>query len=241
MLSIDDSMVVLDKGRLDVFVYQKYLGTLANISGDTVSSIGILPYRWYAKWDDEKPAKVGTLKIPSSADFFPTDIKMGESVKIYPESDEKEYTVMSFFEKDKCWSSVVVKKLDAAMDFTRYLFKAQLDTNIPYNLLVPYWEIIGIQNGIDLGISGPAMEIVVRQICRYKKDRSVLYSQILEKHPEIGQVSYQFMSSRDLCSVSGVFSSISFEDMNAMIDNSINITSQKKPQEHSPIEDIIYL
>lgn len=241
MISIHDGMTILDKGRLDIFVYEKYIGSLANISGDIVNSIGILPYRWYAKWDDEKPAKTGTLKIPSSVDFHPTDIKMGETLKIYPESDNKDYTVMSFFEKDKCWSNVIVQSMGSAMEFTESLFKGRLDTNIPYNLLVPYWETIGIQNGVDLGISGPAMEIVVRQVCRYKNDRSILYSQILEKRPEIGQVSYQFMNSRDLCAVSGVFSSISFEDMNAMIDNSINITSQKKTQEHSPIEDIIYL
>lgn len=241
MISIDDGMAVLNKGRLDVFVYQKYLGDLAEISGDIVKSIGILPYRWYSKWDDDKPAKIGTLKLPCTVDFHPTDIKIGESVKVYPESDEKEYTVMSFMEKDRCWSNVLVQSLDAAMGFTDALFHAQLDTNIPYNLLVPYWETVGLRNNVDLGVSGPAMEIVVRQICRYKKDRNICYADVLNKHPEIGQVSYQFMTSRDLCAVSGVFSSISFEDMNAMIDNSINITKSGKPQQGSPIEDLIYL
>ena len=154
---------------------------------------------------------------------------------------EKEYIVMSFMEKDRCWSSVLIQSLDAAMGFTDALLHAQLDTNIPYNLLVPYWETVGLRNNVDLGVSGPAMEIVIRQICRYKRDRSICYADILNKHPEIGQVSYQFMTSRDLCALSGVFSSISFEDMNAMIDNSINITKSGKPQPMSPIEDLIYL
>ena len=241
MISIDNGMTVLNKGRLEVFVYQKYMGRLAEISGNVVESIGILPYYWYAKWDDTKPSKIGTLKIPCMGKFFPNNIDIGKKIKIYPESDEKEYTVLTFMERDRCWSTLLIKSANCATNFTDALFEAKLDTNIPYNLLTPYWELVGLKNGVNFGVSGPAMEIVVRQLCRYKKDRSILYSQMLEKNPKIGQVSYQFMGSRDMCAVSGVFSSISFEDINSMIDNSINITSQGKHQEHSPIEDIIYL
>ena len=241
MISIEDGMAVLNKGRLEVFVYQKYFGKLAEISGEVVKSIGLLPYYWYAKWDDTKPAKIGTLKLPCIGEFHPDSIDIGTKVKVYPESDEKEYTKLTFMEKDRCWSNLLIKTANCPIDFTDALFAAQLDTNIPYNLLVPYWEAIGLKNGVNFGVSGPAMEIVIRQLCRYKKDRNILYSQILEKNPKIGQVSYQFMNSRDLCAVSGVFPSISFEDMNSMIDNSINITNKGLPQQHSPIEDIIYL
>ena len=96
MISIDDGMAALDKGRLDVFVYQKYFGKLAEIAGEVVKSIGILPYYWYAKWDDTKPAKIGTLKLPCIGEFHPDSIDIGAKVKVYPESDEKEYTKLPF-------------------------------------------------------------------------------------------------------------------------------------------------
>lgn len=241
MLAIEDRMVVLKQGRLDVFVYEKYLGGLTNISGNVVHSIGLLPYMWFAKWDDTKPTKTGTIKFPANVTFYPTDVESNKTVKIYPESDDKKYTVLSFFEKDKCWSPLLIKSMDAPMDFTQALLAAKLDTNIPYNILSPYWQLIGDKNGFDLGVPGPTMDVVIRQICRYKKDRSMLYSKALEKYPNLGQVSYQFMSSRDLCAVSGVFPAISFEDINAMIDSSINISKSGKEQNHSPVEDIIYL
>lgn len=241
MLSIDNGMVVLDKGRLEVFIYQKYFPKLAEITGETVHSIGILPYYWYAKWDDEKPSKVGTLKLPCMTEFHPNDMDIGKIVKIYPESDDREYTVMSFLEKDRCWSNMLVKSSSYPTNFTDALLQAQLDTNIPYNLLTPYWELVGIMNGVNFGMSGSAMDIAIRHICRYKGDKTIFYSQMIEKDPKIGQVSYQFMNSRDLCAASGVFSAISFEDMNAMIDSSINMTTTGAQQEYSPISDIIYL
>lgn len=241
MLSIENGEVVLNKGRLDIYIYQKYVGKMCDITGDIIKSIGILPYRWYAKWDDTVPTKIGTLKIPASVEFHPSEIKLSEEVKIYPQSDNKEYVVMTFFEKDKCWSNLMIQSMDAPMSFTESLLSAKLDTNIPYELLTPYWQTISLQNKVNFGVSGPAMDMIVRQICRYKGDKSILYATMLEKDPNIGQVSYQFMTSRELCADSGVFSSISFEDMNAMIDNSINITTSGKPQERSPIEDIIYL
>lgn len=241
MVSIDNGMVVLDSGRLELFVYNKYLGNLTEIEGDIVNSIGLMPYRFYTKWDDEKPSKVGTITIPSTVAFRPTELEMDQTVTIYPESDPKDYMIMTFFEKEKCWSNMLIQSMSAGMSFTKAMFAAKLDTNIPYNMLTPYWQLIGIKNNFDVGISGPAMGTVVRHLCRYKKDRSVFYSQILEKNPKIGQVSYQLLNSRELCAENGVFASISFEDMNASIDNSINITRQKRKQPTNPLEDIIYL
>lgn len=241
MLTIDNGMCVLDTGRLELYVYNKYLGSLTEIEGDIVNSIGILPYKYYNKWDDEKAAKTGTITIPSNVAFRPTELEMDQTVTIYPESDPKDYMVMKFYEKEKCWSNMMVQSASAGMNFTKAMLSAKLDTNIPYNLLTPYWQLVGIANHFSIGVSGPAMGMVVRHVCRYKKDRSVFYSQMLDKDPKIGQVSYMILNSRELCAENGVFASISFEDINAAIDNSINITKQKKNQPDNPLEDIIYL
>lgn len=241
MITIDNGMCVLDSGRLEVYVYNKYLGSLADIEGDIVNSIGLLPYKYYAKWDDEKAAKIGTINIPSSVAFRPSELEMDQVSTIYPESDPREYMIMTFFEKDKCWSNMLIQSITAGMNFTKAMLSAKLDTNIPYNMLTPYWQQIGISNHFSIGISGPAMGCVVRHVCRYKKDRGKFYAQVLNENPKIGQVSYQILNSRDLCAENGVFAAISFEDMNAAIDSSINITKQKKPQPTNPLEDIIYL
>ena len=99
MVSIDNGMVVFDSGRLELFVYNKYLGNLTDIEGDIVNSIGLMPYRFYTKWDDEKPSKVGTITIPSTVAFRPTELEMDQTVTIYPESDPKDYMIMTFFVK----------------------------------------------------------------------------------------------------------------------------------------------
>lgn len=241
MLYVDNGMVILETGRLELYVYNKYLGNLTEIEGEIVNSIGLLPYKYYTKWDDDKPAKVGTIHIPSNVAFRPTELEMDRTATIYPESDPKDYMVMTFFEKEKCWSSMLIQSMSAGMVFTRAMLSAKLDTNIPYSLLTPYWQLIGVSNNFNIGISGPAMGMIVRHVCRYKKDRSVFYSQMLDKNPKIGQVSYQILNSRELCAENGVFASISFEDMNSAIDNSINITKQKKTQPNNPLEDIIFL
>lgn len=241
MVHIDNGMVILNTGRLELFVYNKYLGNLAEIEGEIVNSIGIMPYKYYAKWDDEKPVKTGTVSIPSNVAFRPTELEMDVTTTIYPESDPKQYMVMTFFEKEKCWANMLIQSMSAAMAFTKAMLAAKLDTNIPYSMLTPYWQSVGISNHFSIGISGPAMGMIVRHVCRDKKDRSKFYAQTLAENPKIGQVSYQILNSRELCAESGVFAAISFEDMNAAIDNSINITKEKKRQPNNAVEDIIYL
>lgn len=241
MLKIEDNMVKLTSGKLELLIYQKYLGNLAEINGRLVESIGILPYRWYAKVNDTKPTKIGTLTMPSSMIFYPLEISMDQTISVYPESDPKEYTILTFYEKDKCWSPTIIQSIWSGMTFTQALLAGRLDTNIPYNILSPYWQKLCQANNFSIGITGPAMDIVVRHIARWKKDRSVFYSQMLEKDPKVGQVSYILLNSRELASENGVFASISFEDINAAIDNSIGITTTGKRQVTNPIEDIIYL
>ena len=52
----ENDMMVLSEGKLELYVYQKYIGTKMGImSGNTLETIGLLPYRWYKRATDTKP------------------------------------------------------------------------------------------------------------------------------------------------------------------------------------------
>ena len=54
-------------------------------------------------------------------------------------------------------------------------------------------------------------------------------------------VAYRFANARELCGVDSVFSGLSFEDMNSMLDYAINTTNTGREQNESPLEQIIKL
>lgn len=236
-----NNMVVLDKGRLELFVDQKYMGKkLGNLSGSTLTAIGLLPYRLYKTINDTTPCEVGrynTLNIPSMVEFHPTKLDMDVSVKLYPDSETKKYTVMTFDAGTEMWSQYGIQSLENAMLFLDAILGGQLDNNIPYTMLVPAWVNNLKMNGQSAGVPISIMEIIIHAMCRDKRTGKP-FGEVLGKDPEHSLIGYNFMDVRE-ASTASIFGAISFEDQNAMLDVAINMTLQNKEQRISPLEKVI--
>ena len=236
-----NNMVTLDKGRLELFVDQKYIdGNLGTLSGSTLTTWGLLPYRLYKSIDDNNPCDVGrynTLNIPSMVEFHPTKVDMGVTVKLYPSSEEKKYTVMTFDAGTDMWPRYGIQSLANSQSFVNAILGGQLDNNIPYTMLVPAWLKNLQLNGQSAGVPISIMEIVIRALCKDKKTGKP-FSEVIGKDPEHSLVGYTLMNVRD-ASTASIFGALSFEDQNTMLDIAINMTMQNKEQRISPLEKVI--
>lgn len=244
ILSIQKNDFYLKTGILKLYVLQKYIDTsIASISGTSTSSIGLLPYRWYKNLDDankDKPSNIGTLDIPFEMVFYPQDIDVNRTIKIYPSSDNTAYTILTMVEGHKIFPANIVQMLEHTTLFTDLILMGKLDTNIPYNLLLPNWIKNIILNKHPLGVPANGLGAIIQQTCRYKYDNSLRFSEVLAKDPNIPMVDYVFSDIREM-SASSVFGGIAFEDINAMIDSGIDITVNNKKQKNSPLEDLLRL
>lgn len=233
-----NNMVILEQGRLELFVYQKYMeGKMGVLSGSTIETLGLLPYRWYKKETDTTAAETGIMNMPSMILFHPTTVDFDKSVRIFKDSENKQYTIMSFDAQTDMWSKYGIKSLKNTQIFTESILNGKLDNNIPYPMIVPAWIKNMELNDMDLDVPATSLELIVHAMCRDKKTGKP-FGEILGKDPTHSLIGYEFLDVRRASAVS-VFGALSFEDQNAMLDMSINMTLQNKEQKESPLEKII--
>lgn len=244
VLSLKGHDFMLTRGILKIFVYQKYIDTnQARIEGSTVTALGLTPFRWYESIkaeEQDKPSVNGTLNVPSFIQFYPQDVNTDKMIKIYPESYEKPYAVLTFGDGYKCFQGEIIQNLSNVTGFEEAILGGRLDDNIPYDMLTPAWIQNMLMNDVSLHVPVTTLSTIVMQMCRSPKDPSKTFAQYLAGQKNPSMIGYRFANIREL-SASSVFGGLSFEDFNYMADLGLSMTKEEKEQKISPIEDILKL
>lgn len=242
-MSIKDDIIYLDEGKLEIFTPQNYIGSIATINGDSLETFGAAVYKYYKNPKDKKPTKISVLKRPSILKFYPTYID--QNVKdtiwdgIYTDLNENVYCRMSFEQGSRVVDKVSIQHLDNVVKFLDSLMARKIDNNIPYPILSEIFVKNSTDNGIDLGVPICIIDLIIYKLCRDKRDMRKPFGQVYGKDPKVSPIAYQFANMRDICASDSVFSAITFEDMNSMLDASLNMTTNGVSQNQSPTEQII--
>lgn len=241
-VSEKDDCLFLDSGKLNVYIPQKYFDKkIATMYGDHVESLGFIMYKYYNKSSDDKPSKIDVLNLPTFVTFYPNYTSANVIDRIYPDSDEAKYTIMTFEAGSKILLLNTIQSLDNVSKFLDTLIGGDLDNNIPYDKITNAWLENLLVNDRSLGIPYSIMSMIVSELYRYKKDRKISFAQALNKYPNIGMRDYIVINFRELCGNSSVLAGLAFEDMNQMLDMSLNMTSDKKEQSISPLEKMLWM
>lgn len=235
---------VLKRGVLRVYVMQKYIDTnIGKIEGSTVSTLGLLPYRWYESVkaaDEEKPSAAGTLDIPSYIKFYPQDVDSDKDTLIYPESYMKPYCILTFGDGYKCFQSEIIRDLDNVTLYEETYLDGRMDDNIPYNMLTPSWIKNMTMNDISLHVPITVLSSITAHLCRDPKNMDKRWCEVIANQKKPQMIGYRFANIREM-SASSVFGGLSFEDFNYMVDIALSMTKEDREQKKSPIEDILKL
>lgn len=238
-----DGVFWLGKGKLEMFTPQRYMGSTNLIKGDTVNAIGLCMYKYYNNPSDKKPAKVGVFKNPSTCVFYPTDIEQNvlDTIweGIYKDLNENEYTKMTFLENTRVMNKYVVQNLNNVTTFTNLFLEGNIDNNIPYQMLSSIFIKNMTMNHVNLDVPAVVINLLIMKLCRDKHDKTKLFAQVLGKDPKHCPIAYTFIKTREICAADSVFSGLSFEDMNSMLDSSLNMTKDRRSQTISPLEQIM--
>ena len=239
---IKDNIIYLDEGRLEIFTPQKYMGRYNVIMGSSMKAFGLVTYKFYKNVSDTKPVEVGVLDCPSIITFYPVDIKNKVLDTIwggkYDDLNENEYTMLTFEAGSKLTDQYIVQSLDNVVTMTNLVLNGDLDNNIPYPFLTQAWIKNMSMNDKSLNVPATTLNMVIAELCRSKHNQDVKFANVIGKNPKISPVSYVFTNIRNVCAANSVFSALTFEDMNAMLDASLNTTSTGREQKTSPMEQI---
>lgn len=234
----------LTKGVLKLYVLQRYIDTnIGKIEGSTVSTLGLLPYRWYdsvKSADADKPSVSGTLGIPSYIKFYPQDVDSDKDVLIYPESYVKPYCILTFADGYKCFQQEIIRDLDNVTLYEETFLDGRLDDNIPYDKLTPSWIQNMLMNDISLHVPVTTLSTITAQLCRDPKNMERRWCEVIAQQKVPKMIGYRFANIREM-SASSVFGGLSFEDFNYTVDIALSMTKEQREQKISPIEDILKL
>ena len=233
----------LEQGRMELYTPYEYGERVNSIDGDLFTVMGFLPYKYYAKATDKTPTKVGILNNPSMINTYPVDISRKVTDNIwgnkYKHSNENEYTVLHFEEGHRFMEKNIIMKLDNVTIFMDLLLAGKIDNNIPYTYLSQAWIKNMLMNDHDLQVPATTIDLVLYELCRYAGDKSKPFGMVYGKDPTIPPIAYTFATIREVCAANSVFTGLAFEDMNSMLDASLNMTKSEREQKISPIEQTI--
>lgn len=239
---VKDGQLYLAEGILEYCIWEDYIHkNTAIISGRTVNTLGLLPIRYFKDKKSNTPTWVGTSMVATMVNLFPTSIDTGVLLKIYPTSDEKPYTICRFEAGDRIMNMGLVQDLDNVVLFLEMILNGRLDCNIPYFKLSKAWMNNMLWNKVGLGVPATTINMIIQTICRYKDDLDIPFIQAYAKNPKLAEVDYRFTNTRSICASQSIFGALSFEDLNYMIDYSLNTTATKRNQADTPLEKIIKL
>lgn len=233
----------LDSGKIELYTPSSYAEGINSIDGEIFNLFGLCPYKYYEKPTDKKPKKVGILNNPSMITTYPVDMRRDVEDRIwdgiYDYSNMNSYTVLEFEAGHKFMAKNIIQRLDNVNMFMNMILGTKIDNNIPYPYLSPAWIKNMDMNDNDLGVPATTIDLIIYELCRYVEDTSKPFGSVFGKKPDMSPVAYRFANIREVCASNSVFTALAFEDMNSMLDASLNMTQQEKDQKISPLEQII--
>lgn len=241
-ISDKNNIFYLDEGRLEIYTPSNY-DSINHNEGDAFKVFGLCPYKFYTNPKDTKPSKVGIINEPSMMTVYPVDmeLKVEDDIwgKKFSYTNTNEYTVLHFASGRKLMDKNMIQNLDNVNLFMDLLLGAKLDNNIPYPYLSQAWMKNMAMNGQDLGAPITIIDLIIYELCRSITNKDKPFGAVYGKDPSVSPVAYRFANVREVCATNSVFTALAFEDMNSMLDSSLNMTQKEKDQKISPLEQII--
>lgn len=223
--------------ELRVYIPEDYFEKrLANDTGGYVSVFGLLETEMFK---GGKSQGVEVLNMPTMIEIFPSALEPETLSLTGKDGDKTRYSVAIFYNGDS-FTNINVRQDSTNVElFFKMMTGGKVLSAVPYDQLLNVWQKNLSMNGINLGVPSTVLEIIIREIYRDPTNPEYTFSNLYNRDPKIDQKSYRSANIREVCARNSNFAAMTFEDMDQMINSSINTTTFKKSQTVSPVEKII--
>jgi hypothetical protein len=238
-LLIDDGEFIIFNGYyMETYIPSSYFDTkLGEEYGSDLRVFGIFNIRAFN--EKMQPGPIETFSFPSMLTIYPTETTEQKLTLLQGDEEPTSYKVGKFYKGCKLMRNAVPKDSTNAELFIGLFTKGKIPSTIPYNKVIQLWLKNLTSNGVKLGVVSSVLETMIAQFYRDKNKPERRFSQVIGKDPNVSEFDYKSANIRELCAKTSTFAAITFEDMDAMLTSSINISKYNKDEVDSPLEKIL--
>lgn len=216
------------------------MGIAVEYGGDCIEVLGLFNVRFFEDTDAKKPiGKLETFNIPTNIKVYPTSFE-NRTLKLVDDVEESQYVVLRFYTDDVVTQKALIQSSKNAEGFLKVLESGKIPRTISYDDIFDIWTANMVKNGVKMpDVPASNREMIIAEIYRDKKDPSKRFAYRMGKNPKTSPYDYIPANSRTLTKYNSTFAGITFEDIDTMITNGLNISKTGRDQTESPIEQII--
>lgn len=233
--------IIFDGEYLDIYLKREYFDKgLAEPRGRFISTYGLFVFEVKTqKQVDEGTSgnRIHTFKFPNKIEFSFTE-EFQEDMKLESDAKKERYRIFRLHKGDMFLANVNIEQsAEAVKDFIFLFHAGKLPNFIEYNDIIKLYYDLLDSNKVNLKSNSLTYELIISELCRYKKDVEIPYRLALDKNP--GPNDYINYNLRALPRLNSTFAALSFENMNDSIVSSIRRTATGGTEKETPLERII--
>lgn len=190
--------------------------------------------------EENKPGKIHKMKFPNRIDFNFTD-----SYKLHGREHESldskvQYEVFRLTNGCEFISNVNMEQsAESVRDFLFLFHAGKLPVHIKYEDIIKLHYDALNTNSVNLKSNSLTYELIISELCRYKKNVELPYRVAINKYKNISPLDYNNYNLKKLPNLNSTFASFTFEGMDDTILTSVGRTVKGGEEKRSPLEDVM--
>lgn len=235
---IDDNIVFVGP-YMEVYIPGAYFDKgLAEEVGDNYKIFGLANIITFNDPEGKSPNPMRLLNLPVKIMTYPSGYEVRKMDMKGSEGPEA-VVVLKYYTNDILCNAYMAKVTHTFKDFLAILQGGKVPPFTPYDEVFNIWKKNMDIAGIKFDLADSTYEIVIAEIYRSKSNPTKKFSKVLAKDPNHDMTDYVTYSPRQLTKSNSTFTGVTFEDMDSMLTAAVNRSVQNKPEQISPMEEII--
>jgi hypothetical protein len=236
-LKDDGEYIIFNGYYLECYIPSIYFASnLGENYGSDLRVFGIFNVRVFT--EKMQPMKLETMNFPSIISIHPSEVEE-KLLSLLPDVDPEKYTIAKFYRGGKVMRNAIPQDSSNVELFINLITKGKLPRTIPYGSILDMWMKNLMINKVKLGVVSSVLESIIAEFYRDKDKPEIKFAKTIGANPNASEYAYKPANIREICARSSTFAALTFEDMDAMLTSSINISKYNKEQVESPLEKIL--
>ena len=147
--------------------------------------------------------------------------------------------VLKYNKNAALMNSKIIQDAQSSLEYLDLVMGGKVPSSVPYNMVAIFCQKNKMVNKVNFGVRPEVEEMVIALNYRNPNDLSEPFAITYGGNLAVSPHAYTTVGTRQICQYASTFSSLTFEDMDAMLTTSINRSRKKGKEKFSPIEDVI--